>query len=106
MRVWIPGEDALRVHEGGHELARAQIADGLGLPLYDSPGLSVRFRFVHAIEPGLLTYPEFPEEPSVVELADGWARELEGVVWRSAGQIVQLFARREYGRAAGLEVSL
>ena len=105
MRLWIPEEDALRGHEGGQEIAR-QIVGNLELPLYDSSGLSVRFRFVHAIEPGLLTYPEFPEEPSLLDLADGWARELEGVVWRSAGQIAQLFARREYGRVSGLEVSL
>ncbi len=116
MRLWIPGdpgladEDAANVaRESVENIARDRVAaasERWGQP-YVSAGLAVRFRFVHLLPAGpLAVKPPFPTEPTVPELVALWAGQLESVLWRDASQLVQVFARREWGNAAGVEVSL
>lgn len=76
-----------------------------GLPLYTTDGLSVRLRLVSELEePG--TGLRRPPGPPVSTAAWYLASILEGVLWREAAQVGQLHVRREWGRVAGVEVSL
>lgn len=76
-------------------------------PIYSNAGLAVRVRFVYELPPGPLEVrPELPPFPNVSTLAWYWLAALEGLLWESAGQVVQLTTRKEWGRVAGVEVNV
>ena len=109
MKLWIPGDpcitgDAAAIYDEARERA-AGASHGWGQP-YTSGGLAVRFRFVHKLAPGLTTAPLLPVEPNLLELVTVWAEAVESILWRDWSQVVQVYARREWGNVDGVEVSL
>ena len=116
MKLWLDGRATLEdPPEELFERAQAaltvrHIGPALELPIYESGGLSVRFRFVEelpqAFEPGLHLPPVLPSRPAVSTLVWFWVHVLEGLLWSDAGQVAEVTARREWGRVAGLEVTV
>lgn len=112
MRLWLDGRPGLE--DPPEELAskawRALTSSPAGppeVPVYRSSGLSVRMRFVYELPQGPLEVrPALPSSPAISTLAWFWTHVLEGLLWESAGQVGELHVRREWGRVAGLEVTL
>ncbi len=111
MRLWIDGKPGLE--EPPEELAekawRALVAGpsakGLALPLYSHAGLSVRIRFVYELK-GDIHLHTLPATPAISTLAWFWVHVLEGLLWTDGGQVAELHVRREWGRVAGVEVTV
>jgi hypothetical protein len=103
MRLWVPGNPATL--PAMDELIEA--AATKGHEPREGVGLSLRLRFVYKLPEGpLAVRPTLPDSPVLPELAYDWAFALVGFAYRDAGQIVQVYARREWGNAEGVEVSL
>lgn len=112
MKLWLDGRPGLE--DPPEELAskawRALSASPMGppeLPVYRTAGLAVRFRFVYELPEGPLEVrPPMPATPATPTLAWFWTQVLEGLLWESAGQVAQVTARKEWGRLAGVEVTV
>lgn len=110
MRLWLDGRPGLDdppedlAEKAWRELARWEHPGEL--PFYRGAGISVRMRFVYELPKGpLAVRPDLPETPATTTLAWFWVHVLEGLLWASAGHVVELHARKEWGRVAGVEVS-
>jgi hypothetical protein len=117
MRLWLDGTPGLDdppeelAQKAWRALTSRPGAGELNLPVYSYGGLSVRIRFVHELPSGREAHlragepPSFPG-PAISTLAWFWVHVLEGLLWENAGQVGELHVRREWGRVAGVEVSL
>ncbi len=103
MRLWIPGEPGGLDPDAARERA---CAGGVRVPRVEY-GLAVRFRFVYKLPAGPLEVrPDLPADPPLLELAQVWAVAVESILWVDGAQLGQVYARREWGNVAGVEVSL
>ena len=102
MKLWLPGDCVADELEAGQR-ARREVPEGFRPR--EVPGAVVLMRFLWPLPAGeLAVRPELPLVPSIPLLAMQWCIALEGVLWESVGLVSSLQARREWSRAAGVEV--
>jgi hypothetical protein len=114
MRLWLDVAPASLLSEPPEALAERawrELATWAGreeLPVYTSDGLAVRVRLISELaSPAPDTgFPGTPPGPAISTAAWYLVHVLEGLLWREAGQVGELHVRREWGRLAGVEVSL
>lgn len=107
MRLWLPHDPGQHLEDAARRELVAAARSSLETGPRTGAGLSVRFRFVHELPAGpLAVAPELPRTPRLLGLVLFWSYALEGVLWLDNEQLAQVYVRREWGRAAGLEVSL
>lgn len=110
MRLWLDVAPKDLLNEPPEELAQKAWRElatwaGAELPIYTTDGLSVRLRLVSLLEDEM---PAGRRPPGPAIATAGWylSQVLEGLLWRDAGQVGEWHIRREWGRLAGLEVTI